>query len=111
MEITLQQVASYGAWFMFALGVLAFVTALIVQAVKEWPMFAKVPTSLVAMVVALVLTLVAFFAGASYLCIAVVWYMVFAAVVVGFLVWYIATNGWEKFSELWGRYKKDMPKK
>lgn len=111
MEITLQQVASYGAWFMFALGVLAFVTALIVQAVKEWPVFSKAPTSLVAMVVALVLTLVAFFAGASYLGIAVVWYMVFAAVVVGFLVWYIATNGWEKFSELWGRYKKDMPKK
>lgn len=111
MDITLQQLASYGAWFIFALGALAFITALIVQAVKEWPPFRNAPTSLVAMVVALVLTLGVFFAATSYLGIAIVWYMIFAAIVAGFLVWYISTNGWDKFHELWNRYKKDIPTK
>lgn len=111
MVIDIQQIAGYAAWFLFALGVLAFLTALIVQAVKEWPIFTNAPTSLVAMVVGLVLTIVAFFAATAYLGIAVTWYMVVAAVVVGFLVWYIATNGWDKFHELWNRYKQDTPAK
>ncbi|MDL2214340.1 ribonuclease [Clostridia bacterium OttesenSCG-928-O13] len=111
MDFTVQQIASYAAWLVFALGILAFLTALIVQAVKELPGISKAPTSLVAMAVAMVLTLVAFFAAATILEIAVLWYMVAAAVVVGFMVWYIATNGWEKFSELWQRFKKDAPAK
>ena len=77
MNITIQQIASYGAWFVFALGVLAFLTALIVQAVKELPGISKAPTSLVAMAVAMVLTLVAFFAAATILEIAILWYFLF----------------------------------
>lgn len=111
MVLEIQQLTGYAAWLLFVLGVLSFVTALIVQAVKEWPPFKAAPTSLVAMVVGLILTVVAFFAAAAYFHLAVTWYMVVAAVVAGFFVWYIATNGWDKFNELWNRYKKDTPTK
>lgn len=109
--MNIETVIQAGGWGVFILGVLAFLTALIVQMIKELPGIQKAPTSIVAMAVAFVLTLTAFFGGMAYLEIKVVWYMVAAAVVACFLVWYIAVNGWDKFHELWERFRKEAPKK
>ena len=62
------------------IGVLVVLTNIVVQVLKKvtWD---KLPTNALAMIVSLVLTLGAFFAYCSIKGIAVVWYMVFAAVV------------------------------
>ena len=61
------------------IGVLVVLTNIVVQVLKKvtWD---KLPTNALAMIVSLVLTLGAFFAYCSIKGIAVVWYMVFAAV-------------------------------
>lgn len=56
-------------------------------------------TNALAMIVSLVLTLGAFFAYCSIKGIAVVWYMVFAAVVLAFMVAYAAMFGFDKLKE------------
>ena len=79
-------------------GAITILTNIIVQVLKKitWD---KVPTSLVALVVALLLTLAAGAAYAQITGIAVTWYMVVAAVVVGFMVAYAAMFGFDKLQE------------
>lgn len=80
------------------IGVLVVLTNIVVQVVKKvtWD---KLPTNILAMVVSLVLTIGAFFAYCSIKGITVVWYMVFAAVVLAFMVAYAAMFGFDKLKE------------
>lgn len=86
-------------------GVLTVLTNIIVQVLKKatWD---KLPTNLLAIIIAMVLTLVAFFAWAAYMGIAVLWYYVAAAVVVGFAVAYAAMFGFDKFKEAANQIKQ-----
>lgn len=79
-------------------GVLVVLTNIIVQVLKQltWD---KLPTNILATVVAIVLTLVAFFAYCQIKSVAVVWYMIAAAVVLGFMVAYAAMFGFDKLRE------------
>lgn len=79
-------------------GVLVIVTNIIVQVVKKvtWD---KLPTNILATLVAIVLTLGAFFAYCQIEGVAVVWYTVAAAVVLGFFVAYAAMFGFDKLKE------------
>lgn len=80
------------------IGALVVVTNIIVQVLKNltWD---KLPTNILAVIVSMVLTLVAFFAYCQISSIAVTWYMVIAAVVVGFLTSYAAMFGFDKLKE------------
>ena len=80
------------------IGALVVVTNIIVQVLKNltWD---KLPTNILAVIVSMVLTLVAFFAYCQICSIAVEWYMVIAAVVVGFLTSYAAMFGFDKLKE------------
>lgn len=80
------------------IGALVVVTNIIVQVMKNltWD---KLPTNILAVIVSMVLTLVAFFAYCQICSIAVEWYMVVAAVVVGFLTSYAAMFGFDKLKE------------
>ena len=64
-------------------GVLVVVTNIITQVLKKltWD---KLPTNILAVLIAMALTLVAFFAYCETQGVAIVWYMVVAAVVMGF---------------------------
>lgn len=86
-------------------GVLVALTNIIVQVVKKvtWE---KMPTNILVLVVSLVLTLVAFFAVCQIKGIAVVWYMVIAAVVLAFMVAYAAMFGYDKLVEILNQQKK-----
>lgn len=75
------------------IGVLVVLTNIVVQVLK------KVTWDKLAMIVSLVLTLGAFFAYCSIKEISVVWYMVFAAVVLAFMVAYAAMFGFDKLKE------------
>lgn len=79
-------------------GVLVIVTNIIAQVLKKltWD---KLPTNILATLVALLLTLAAFFAYCQIKSITVVWYMVAAAVVLGFFVAYAAMFGFDKLKE------------
>ena len=87
------------------IGVLVVLTNIVVQVLKKvtWD---KLPTNALAMIVSLVLTLGAFFAYCSIKGIAVVWYMVFAAVVLAFMVAYAAMFGFDKLKEALGQIHK-----
>ena len=82
------------------IGVLVVLTNIVVQVLK------KVTWDKLAMIVSLVLTLGAFFAYCSIKGIAVVWYMVFAAVVLAFMVAYAAMVGFDKLKEALGQIHK-----
>lgn len=80
------------------IGVLVVLTNIIVQVLKKVT-WGKLPTNILAVAVSMVLTLVAFFAYCQIKAVAVVWYMVVATVVLGFMVAYAAMFGFDKLKE------------
>ena len=79
-------------------GVLVVITNIMVQVLKRvtWD---KLPTNILAVIISMSLTLAAFFAYCQIKGVAVVWYMVVAAVVLGFFVAYAAMFGFDKLKE------------
>lgn len=79
-------------------GALVVVTNIIVQVLKNltWD---KLPTNLLAIIVSMLLTLAVFFAYCQIKSVAVVWYTVAAAIVLGFFVAYAAMFGFDKLKE------------
>lgn len=107
MELLVQYV-TYG---LMALGVLAFLVALIVQVIKELPGLNKIPSSIVALVVSVILCQLAAIIACQCLKMVIVWYYVFAAFIAAFVVYVIATGGWERAAEIWQRTKYKSSKK
>ena len=85
------------------IGALVALTNIIVEVTKKvtWD---KLPTSILALIVAEALTLTAGFAYIQINAIPVVWYTAAAFVVVGFMVAYAAMFGFDKLREImhWG---------
>lgn len=79
-------------------GVLVVITNIMVQVLKRvtWD---KLPTNILAVIISMSLTLAAFFAYCQIKGVAVVWYMVVAAVILGFFVAYAAMFGFDKLKE------------
>lgn len=101
VEILMQ----YVAYALMAIGVLAFLVAAIVQVVKELPGLQRIQTSLVAFAVSLVLCPLAVVIVCLYLGIAVTLYYITASIIAAFLVYLVATGGWERVTEIWRRTK------
>ena len=84
-------------------GVLVALTNVIVEVAKKatWD---KLPTNILALFVAVALTLAAGFAYCQIEAITITWYIVVAFVVVGFMVAYAAMFGFDKLKEImnWG---------
>ncbi len=79
-------------------GLLVVLTNIIVQVLKKLTQ-TWLSTNILAVLVAMVLTLAAFFAYCQINAITVAWYMVAAAVVLGFMVAYAAMFGFDKLKE------------
>lgn len=88
-----------------ALGAIAFVVSVITQVIKGVKPLDKLPTDILVFVLSIALTLVTFFAYASYTGLAILWYYVVGAVIAGFIVAFVAMYGWTKLKELWDRFK------
>lgn len=88
-----------------AIGAIAFVVSVITQVLKGVKPLDKLPTDILVFILSIVLTLVAFFAYASYSGMIVLWYYVVGAVIGGFIVAFVAMYGWTKLKELWDRFK------
>lgn len=105
MNEVIQGVMEYLTTALIVVGVLAFVTSVIVQSVKEMPVLKDVPTELVALVVAELVAVIATCAGCNYFRIMILWYYIVAAIIAGFFIYMISTGGWEKLKSIWERTK------
>ncbi len=105
MMINVELFMQYVTYFLIAIGVLAFLTAVIVQVVKELPWLQRLPTSVVALVVSMILCLLAVLIVCQYFRIVIVWYYVFASFIAAFVVYLVATGGWERIADIWERTK------
>ena len=105
MMINVELFMQYVTYFLIAIGVLAFLTAMIVQVVKELPWLQRLPTSVVALVVSMILCLLAVLIVCQYFRIVIVWYYVFASFIAAFVVYLVATGGWERIADIWERTK------
>ena len=90
---------------MGAVGAIAFVVSVITQVLKGVKPLDKLPTDILVFILSIALTLVAYFAYASYVELAILWYYVVGAVIGGFIVAFVAMYGWTKLKELWDRFK------
>ena len=102
MEIAITSISSLIA----VIGALAFMVSIITQVFKGVGVLSKVPTDILVFVLSIGLTVIAFVAYMQYIQQIIVWYMVIAAIMAGFIVAFVAMYGWEKFSELWQRFNK-----
>ncbi len=87
------------------IGALAFMVSVITQVFKGVGVLAKIPTDILVFVLSIGMTATAFVAYMQYIQQTILWYMILAAILAGFLVAFVAMYGWEKFAELWNRFK------
>ena len=78
--------------------VLMVVTNIITEVLKKLT-WEKMPTNLLALLVAMVVTLLAFFALCQIMGISITWYMVAGAVILGIFVAYAAMFGFDKLRQ------------
>lgn len=94
------------------IGALAFCVSVITQVFKGVGFLAKFPTDALVFVLSIGITVAAFVAYMQYIHTEILWYMILAAIMAGFIVAFVAMYGWEKLTELWKRMSKtDLDKK
>ncbi|MFR0796271.1 MAG: hypothetical protein ACLSHG_08165 [Oscillospiraceae bacterium] len=110
METIMQYIPLAVSAILLAALILTVITNIITQVLKKitWD---KIPTNVLAVVVAMAVTLVSFFAACQIMGWAVTWYMVAGAVALGLFVSYAAMFGFDKLREAleqitnWGKDK------
>lgn len=95
----------YVTYALMAVGVLAFLVSMITQVLKELPKVKEIQTSAVALAVSMLLCPLAVIIVCQYFRIVIVWYYVFASFIAAFIVYLVATGGWERVTEMWNRTK------
>ena len=101
MELLIQ----YMTYILAVIGGLAFLVAVVVQVIKELPWLNQIQTSVVALVVSMILCPLAVVIACQYFNIVIVWYYVFASFIAAFVVYLVATGGWERVTAIWKRPK------
>ena len=109
METIMQYIPLAVSAILLAALILTVITNIITQVVKKitWD---KIPTNILAVVVAMAVTLVAFFAACQVMGWAVTWYMVAGAVALGLFVAYAAMFGFDKLREALETKRKEVKK-
>ena len=98
METIMQYIPMAISAILLAALILTVATNIIVQVLKKLT-WGKIPTNVLAFIVAMVVTLLAFFAVCEIMGWAVTWYMVAGAVALGLFVSYAAMFGFDKLRE------------
>ena len=92
-------IQEYFPMLITVIGSLVAVVNIIVEVLKKFTE-KYVPTNVLAVIISMVLTLTVFFAWCSINAVVVQWYLVVAAIVVGFFVAYAAMFGFDKLKEV-----------
>lgn len=90
---------NYASILLAIMAALVFVTNIIVEVLKVF--VPKLPTSYLAVIVAIAVAVLALYIAAAVLEITVMWYYAVGAVVMGIFVAYAAMFGFDKFTEAW----------
>lgn len=95
------------ATLLMVIGALVVAVNIIVEVLKQLVPNEKFPTNIMAIIVSMILTMLAFLAYAQRTGVAVQWYHVAGAVVAGIFVAYGAMFGFDKLKEALERYRKE----
>lgn len=95
----------YITYVLMAIGGLAFLVSVIVQVVKELPGLQRIQTSIVVLAVSVILCPLAVVVACQYFKIVIVWYYIFGSFITAFVVYLVATGGWERITAVWNRTK------
>ena len=101
MELFIQ----YITYAFMVIGGLAFLTSVIVQAIKELPWLLKVQTSVIELVVSVLVCTLAMVVACQYFGLVIFWYYWPGAIIAAFVVYLVATGGWERVTGIWERTK------
>lgn len=101
----MENLIQYATYLLMGIGVLAFLVSVITQVFKEMPGLKNIQTNAVALVISLILCPLAVVILCIYLRITLIWYHIVGAVIAAFIVYLVATGGWEKIEEMWTRNK------
>lgn len=101
----IEMFSGYISYLLFGMGVLAFMVAIVVQVIKEMPGVYNVPTSFVALLVSLVICILSTIILCDHLKINYTWQIATASVMISFVVYLLATGGWERVIEIWKRMR------
>ena len=106
--MTMEVLMQYITYALIAIGALAFLVSVITQVIKEMPGLKNIQTNAVALVISIILCPLAVIVLCIYFNMSILWYYIVGAVIAAFIVYLVATGGWEKVSEMWNRtkYKK-----
>lgn len=104
INLILSNIFEYGSILLAVMAVLVFATNIIVEVIKG--LFPKIPTNIVAVVIALIITILALFILCSVMEITIMWYYAVGAVVLGVFVGYAAMFGFDKFKEAWEKIQQ-----
>ena len=98
-----EMIINYASVVMMAVAVLVFVTNIIVEVFKN--IFPKLPTNILAVIVAMIVTSLAAAVLLAYQEIAFIWYYVPLVLLLGLFVAYAAMFGFDKFKEAFEKLK------
>ena len=107
MDISSWDISSWAAAIIFIVGVLVFLTNIVVEVLKKatWD---KLPTNILALVIAIVMTLTAFICFAKFMSIQLMWWYFPPVIMLGFAVAYAAMFGFDKFKETLLQWKNNI---
>lgn len=88
------------------IGILAFLVSVVTQVFKGVGFLSMIPTDALVLVLSIGITVSAFVAYMQYIHMTILWYMILAAIMAGFIVAFVSMFGWEKITELWKRTSK-----
>ena len=104
INLLISNLFEYGSILLTVVAVLVFVTNIIVEVIKG--LIPKIPTNIVAVIVAMIVTGLALYILCTVLEISVMWYYAVGAVVLGIFVGYAAMFGFDKFKAAWEKIKQ-----
>lgn len=95
----------YVTYALLVVGVLAFLVSVFVQVIKELPWLQQIQTSVVALVMSVIVCVFVMYVACQYFKIVIFWYYWPGAVIAAFIVYLVATGGWERVTDIWKRTK------
>ena len=95
-----------GAVILTSIGAMATFVTIVTEFTKTWGFLDRIPTSLQVLAVSMLVSVLSVVIYVQMQKAEMVWYYIVGAIVLGWIVAYVSMYGWEKLTEMWGRFKK-----
>ena len=95
-----------GAVILTIIGAMATFVTIVTEFTKTWGFLDRIPTSLQVLVVSMLVSVLSVVIYVQMQKAEMMWYYIVGAIVLGWIVAYVSMYGWEKLTEMWGRFKK-----